>query len=271
MVEVSEVDSVIGRKEELQSLLSAIKKRESRLVWGATDSGKTTLIKKAISELSGEERRSCICWTGPASGKQLLSHFVGQLFKLNDPFVRTKVLADGANDISLSRWLQGQKCLRLRGILFTASKRGRYCFFLDDFPPATHNMARLMKEMMYRCATPVYLAAQGYSQGEIGYAWSLYWNNNLRVHLGPLNNRGARGLLESCIRRFRLDLLELEDFREEILHLSGHIPGSIVKMCKLAANSEYHYGDRIKVKLVHVDYLMRSGGSRTDREAAILQ
>jgi hypothetical protein len=132
---------------------------------------------------------------------------------------------------------------------------------MDHFPAPTHNMARLMKEIMYRCKTPIYLAARDFSQGAIGYAWSLYWNDALRVHLGPLSERAARELLEICIRGLGLHALDLEDFREEILRLSGHLPGSIVKMCKLAADSRYHYGDRIKIKLVHVDYLMQSTAS----------
>jgi len=39
--------------------------------------------------------------------------------------------------------------------------------------------------------------------------------------------------------------------------LSGCLPGCIVKMCELAADPRYRYGDQIKVKLVHVDYLMQ--------------
>jgi hypothetical protein len=267
---IAQLGALVGRKEELRALRSAIQRRESRLVWGPADSGKTSLIKEAISELSDNERESCICWEGAATGRQLLSRFVGQLFELGDPFVRKKVHTDGATGASLRQWLHKQTSLRLRGILFTASKQGRYRFFLDDFPPATHNMACLLKEIMNRCDTPVYLAARGYSQDTIGYAWSLYWNDTLRVHLGPLNDRAARELLESCIRSLCLDSLDLGDFRDEILRLSRHLPGPIVKMCKLAAHSKYRYGDRIKIKLVHVDYLMQSGPAGANQAAALL-
>ena len=65
--------------------------------------------------------------------------------------------------------------------------------------------------------------------------------------------------------------LDLEDFRDDILRLSGHLPGSIVRMCELAADSRYHYGDRIKIKLVHVDYLMQSNPSAINRAPAFLQ
>jgi hypothetical protein len=271
MTESAQNETLIGRKEELRELLAAIQKRESRLVWGALDAGKTALIKKAISEVPEAERRNCIYWTGAASGRQLLSHFVGRLYELGDFFVQKKVHADGATEISLKRWLHKQTSLRLRGILFTASTKGDYRFFIDHFPAPTHNMARLMKEIMYRCKTPIYLAARDYSQGEIGYAWSLYWNDALRVHLGPLNERGARELLEICIRSFGLNLLDLEGFREDILRVSGHLPGSIVKMCELASHARYHYDDQIKIKLVHVDYLMQSNPSTLNRAPMFLQ
>lgn len=258
MIESAQNETLIGRKEELRELLAAIQKRESRLVWGPLDAGKTALIKKAISEVPEAERRNCIYWTGAASGRQLLSHFVGRLYELGDCFVRKKVHADGATGISLNRWLHKQTSFRLRGILFSASTQGDYRFFIDHFPAPTHNMARLMKEIMYRCKTPIYLAARDYSQAEIGYAWSLYWNDALRVRLGPLNERTARELLENCIHGFGLNSLDLDGFREEILRVSGHLPGSIVKMCELASLARYHYGDQIKVKLVHVDYLMQA-------------
>jgi hypothetical protein len=271
MTQSVQIETLIGRKEELRELCAAIQQCESRLVWGATDAGKTALIKQAICELPDVERRKCVCWTGAASGRQLLSHFVGRLYELGDPFVRKKVHADGATETLLNRWLHKQTSLRLRGILFKASMQGDYRFFVDHFPPQTHNMARLMKEMMYRCKTPVYLAARDYTQGEIGYAWGLYWNDALRVHLGPLNERAARELLEICIRGLGLDALDLEDFHEDILRLSGRLPGSIVKMCELAADSRYHYGDRIKTKLVHVDYLMQSTPSAMAHSPNFLQ
>ncbi|MFZ3363556.1 MAG: hypothetical protein WA153_08945, partial [Candidatus Acidiferrales bacterium] len=66
-------------------------------------------------------------------------------------------------------------------------------------------------------------------------------------------------------RKFGLSSLDLEGFREEVLRLSAHLPGSIVKMCELAAEPRYHYGDQVKVKLVHLDYLLQ--GSRFSAQA----
>jgi hypothetical protein len=258
MAERPQLETLVGRERELRELLKAIQKRESRLVWGPLDAGKTALVKRAISELPEAERRNCIYWTGAAGGRQLLSNLVGRLYELGDVCVRKKVHAEGATEISLNRWLHKQTSLRLRGILFTASKQGEYRFFVDHFPPPTRCMARLMKEIMYRCKTPLYLVARNYSQTEIGFAWSLYWNDALRIHLSPLNERASRELLEICIRNSDLASLDLEGFRAAILRLSRHLPGSIVKMCELASRVRYHHGDQIKVRLVYLDYLTQA-------------
>jgi hypothetical protein len=265
MTESGQNETLIGREKELRELLGAMRRRESRLIWGPVDAGKTALLKKAISELPEAERRNCIRWEGVASGRQLLSHFVGRLYELRDRFVRGKVHADGATETSLNRWLHKQTSLRLRGILLTSLTQGDYRLFVDQFPAPTQNMARLIREIMYRCKTPIYLAARDYSQAEIGCAWKLYWNDALRVRLGPLTERTARDLLEICIRRFSLGLLDLEGFREDILRASGRLPGSIVKMCALASQIRYHSGDQIKIKLLHVDYVMQSNPSTLNR------
>jgi hypothetical protein len=271
MAEALKWDALVGRTAELRRLQAAIRQRVSQLIWGPADAGKTELIRSAINLLPEKEQKKCIYCAGAASGRQLVSFLIRSLFLAGDPFIRKKVHADGAEEASLDAWIRDQSLLRLRGILFTASERGDYLFFLDHFPPPTHSMAHLMKEIMYRCKTPTYLTGLGYSQAEIGYAWSLYWTDEYRVRLGPLSEGAARVLLEQCIRRFGLSSLDLEGFREDVLRLSRHLPGGIVKMCELAAHPRYHYGDQIKVSLVHVDYLMRWNPSSVQHERSLMQ
>jgi len=250
---------MIGREQEMQRLRTAIQERRSQLIWGQSDAGKTFLIQRVIAGLSDADRRKCVYWTGAASGRELVGHLLRGLYLAGDALVRRKVHADHAGELTLDRWINQQSLLRLRGILFSAAECGDYRFFVDHLPSPTHKMTHLLKDLMYRCKTPVYFTGQGYSQGEIGYAWSLYWTEEYRIRLEPLNEALARELLELCIRKFGLSSLDLEGFREDILHFSGRLPGSIVKMCELAANPRYHYGDQVKVKLVHVDYLLQAG------------
>jgi hypothetical protein len=264
-------DILVGRELEVRRLRRAILSRESQLVWGEPDAGKTALIRHVIAELPEADRRKCICWTGTASGRQLVSHFIRELYLAGDPLVRRKIHADRAGESTLERWINKQSFLRLRGILFSAAEHGDYRFFVDHLPAPTHKMSQLLKEIMYRCKTPVYVTGHGHSQKEIGYAWSLYWTDQYRIQLEPLSETAARELLELCVREFGLTALDLNGFREEILHFSARLPGSLVKMCKLAADPRYHYGDRIKLKLVHVDYLMQSNLASVNQEPFLFQ
>lgn len=250
----------IGREAEMRRLQIALRERRSQLIWGATDSGKTSLIEAALSELPEVERRKCICWSGPGNRRQFVEHLIQGLYRACDPLVRRKVHADRADEATLIRWVSEQSALRLRGILLAAAEQGEYRFFMDHIAPTPHTLARLMKEIIYRSKTPIYLNGNGYSQAEIGYAWTLYWTDEYRIHLGPLSEAPACRLLETCVRRFHLDSLHLKGFREQVLHLSGYLPGAIVRMCELAADPRYHFGDQVKIKLVHMDYLLHANG-----------
>ena len=253
----ADLERLVGREGEMRDLRAAFRKGCSQLIWGAADSGKTFLIAKILADLPQNERRKCICWSGPGSRRQLVEQLIRGLYGAGDPLVRKKVHADGYGDSTLVRWVGAQSLLRLRGILFTAAEQGDYRFFLDHLSPISHAFAHLLKEIMYRTKTPVYLTGRGHTQGEIGFAWSLYWTDEYRVHLGSISDAAARELMEICIEKFRLGSLDLGGFRDELLHLSGHLPGSIVKMCQLAADPRYHYGEQVKLKLLHVDYLLQ--------------
>jgi len=257
MKSASEFENLLGRERETRRLKSAMLERQSRLICGPADSGKTSLIKKAIAELPESERCRCLYWSGLATRRQLAAHLVSQLYAAGNSFIREKVEADGAGAEAFDQWLNDQSSLRLRGLLFTAAERSNYFFFLDHLHSVTPAVVRLLKDIIYRTKTPVYLTSRGCTLAELGAAWSLYSTSELRIELGPLAPRRARQLLETCIRRNRLYRFDLEGFREEVLRLSGCIPGGVVKMCELAANPRYHYGDRVKVKLVHVDFLMQ--------------
>ncbi|MFZ0332995.1 MAG: hypothetical protein WAN10_04335 [Candidatus Acidiferrales bacterium] len=258
-------EQLIGREAETRRLHTALRARLSQLIWGPADSGKSAFVRNALLELPETERRKCIRSVGAASRRRLVEHLIQGLYLAGDPLVRKKVHADRETQETLTRWINQQSLIRIKGILFTAAEQGEYRFVVDGLPPASHSMAHLLKEITYRTKTPVYLTGLGYTQSEIGDAWSLYWTDEYRIRLGPLSEARARELLEICIRKFGLSSLDLEGFREEVLRLSAHLPGSIVKMCELAAEPRYHYGDQVKVKLVHLDYLLQ--GSRFSAQA----
>src|SRR5579863_486888 len=153
---------MVGREDELRRLRAAILNRQSRLIWGPPDAGKTFLIQHALAQLSAAVRSKCICWSGPATGRALAAHFLRELYRAGDPLVCAKVHADRSGESTLDRWLPKQSLLRMRGILYSATERGDYRFFLDHLPAPTHHMAHFLKELMYRCKTPIYFTGPRY-------------------------------------------------------------------------------------------------------------
>jgi len=244
----------VGRQTELSKLEQAIRKRESLLVWGVPDSGKSALVSKAISQLPDRTARRCICASGNGSPQDILRNIAEGLAE--DPLFRSKFKADTGFGASFSAWVKHQTSLRLRGLLYRASGAGEYWIFLEDLTPMTHILVRIVKELMWNQKTPIYAIAPGWTYNELGLAAQLYWNDRQRLHIGALSATAAKELLEWAIRHYGLSRLDLEGFREDILEFSGMLPGAIVRMCAAATDSHYHFQGRIKTKLLHVDYLM---------------
>jgi hypothetical protein len=247
----------VDRQQELRRLRHAMQKRESLLIWGDADSGKTALVAKVLDLLPKKMERACLLVEGGASVKELLLKMVRCLWEKEHPLVTGKWRAAQGSHYTVSGWLRGQSGGRLRAMLIEVLKERPCWIFLDHIPPCTHLVARFLKELMWRWETPVYMLARGCAPVELGESWSLYWNDKLRLHVGPLPIADASALLSACVRRFGLNRWELGGFEQEVLELSGRLPGTIVKMCEMAAQPQYQYQRQIKTRLVHVDYLMR--------------
>jgi hypothetical protein len=250
----AEAGIFLGRQSELARLQEAIRKRESLLIWGASNSGKSALVARALSNLPERITRRCVCAHGNGAPQEILREIV-QGF-VEDSLFRSKFRADTGFGASFTHWVKAQTSLRLRGLLYRAAGAGEYWIFLEDLVPMTHMLARIIKELMLNQETPIYAVAQGWTYSELGHGAQLYWNDRQRLYVGGLTLSVAKELLEKCIRRFGLERFDLDGFREDILEFSGLLPGAIVQMCSAAAGAHYHFEGRIKTKLLHVDYLM---------------
>jgi hypothetical protein len=245
----------LGRKSETSRLCDAIRKRESLLVWGACNSGKTALVAHALSGLPDRVTKRCICSSGTGTPHDVLRG-IAQGFAA-DPLFLSKFRAETGQGASFSNWVKAQTSLRLRGLLYRAAGAGEYWIFLEELSPMTHMLTRIVKELMINQETPIYSLARGWTYRELGHAAQLYWNDRQRLHVGALSEAAATELLDWAIQKFGLSKFDLDGFRDDILEFSGLLPGAILRMCEAATDSHYHFDGRIKTKLLHVDYLMK--------------
>jgi hypothetical protein len=260
-------DVWVGRRDELERLGEAVRKRQSLLIWGQCDSGKTALVSRFLASLTKERAGRCLCISMDGRVHDILREHVSRLYDARDPFVRGKFAAESTTSRSFSTWVKKQTSVRLRGLLYRAANETPYWLFWDDSPVLGWAHTRILKELIGVRRTPVYLIAQGMKEKDIGEGWHHYWHNGLRLGVGSLRTSEAKELLDECIRCRGLSRFARTSFREQILELSGLLPGAIVKMTAMAAQSRYQFGDQIKTKLIYVDYLAQQIGSRATKPA----
>jgi energy-coupling factor transporter ATP-binding protein EcfA2 len=248
------------REKERRCLREAILHRQSLLICGPAGSGKTSLVAEVVNGLPHDVARSTFYVSGIDGLQPLLRALLRELYDVDDPPLRRQLHAEGIRNETFKAWLRSLPTSRLKGTLYRSAESGRYWVIVDHVPPPTHAVAKVVKELARMRDTPVYLLARGQTQAEVGHVTDLFWGDKHHLSLRPLPEPVARALLESCIRRFGLVRLDLEGFREEVLRLSGQVPGTLVKMCALAAEPRYQYGARIKTRLVHIDCMMSRHG-----------
>ena len=250
----------IDREAESLRLHQAMRKRESLLICGPAGVGKTTLISKVLAEIPEGVARGAISVDGIEGLQPFLRALLQKLHEAGDSTLRKQLRAEGVRGGGFKTWLKNQPTSRLKGAVYRSLQMASYWVFLDHVPPLTHAAAKVVRELVWMCNTPVYLAARGSGPEEGGHAAEIYWSERHRLLLEPLPIPAARALLEFCIRRFGLARLDLDDFRETVLSRSGYNPGALISMCKLAAQPAYHYGTHIKTRMIYIDYLMSLNG-----------
>lgn len=261
-------NALIGRPAELRRLREAVEKRESLLIHGPRGSGKTRIVRSVIESLPFDQRSGCIYIGSHSSVKDLARLIVAALYEAGDPIVRRKFASGDEASSEFPRVLRKLSSGQLKAAIYAATPKRDYWVFLDDFAPASRAMARFVKEMVWRCRTPVYAIARGCTRKEIGHAWSIYFAREYQLNVGPLAEAAARELLERNIRRWRVEAANLDAFRKEALDASGGLPGAIERICELAADSAYRAGREIKLKLLRMDWLMEAGGQARASGAA---
>jgi hypothetical protein len=249
----------VDREAETRRLRQAILHRESLMICGPAGIGKTALVSHVLAHLPAHMASGCLYLWSIKDLQDLLQQLIRQLYRAKDLSLRRHLHADGVSVTTIDAWLKGQPSSRLRGALYRTVEVGDYRLFLDHLPPPTHAVAKVIKELFWMRRTPVYLLPLAPAQQAFErVSRFFYWGDQERLVLGPLPASAARKLMESCIQRVGLSHFDLEDFREQILELSGRVPGVITTMCDLASHPRYQFNGHIKAKTVYIDYVMRN-------------
>lgn len=246
----------LGRRRETARLIRAIRRRRSLLIFGPPDSGKSALVTEALSKLPAAIAGRCVRVRAEGTLPRLLQRHVAQLLAAGDGVVQEAYLKQAASR-SAETWAGKQTGTRLRRLLFEAVDRSRYWLFWDDARRLRSSHFHFLREVIRMRKTPVYLLARGLREEHLGRSGRLFWRDTQRLELGPLSAADARALLEAAIEREGLTHLDLSEFREQVLEAGRNLPGAILKMAAMADRPQYQSGNRVKTKLIHMDYLVQ--------------
>lgn len=246
-----------GRRKELARLTAAIRERQSLLIFGPPDSGKSALVDQSLANLPRSVVKQCLRVSAEGPFQRVLQQHVIRLFAAKDAVVQTAFSSDATRSHSIDSWVKKQTSGRLRSLLFSAFDRGRYWIFWDNFGQLGLAHYHFLREVIRMRKTPVYLLARGLAYEYVGQASRLFWSHEWRIELGALALEDARALLEAAIERGSMTNLDLSEFHEHVLEASRCLPGAIVRMVAMAGQPQYRYGNRVKSRLIHMDYLVQ--------------
>jgi hypothetical protein len=224
---------LIGRREELARLAASLRHRQTRLIVGPPGSGKTRLAHEAIT-LSGES-----------------ALVVERTDVLHDLLVQ---MAERLGlDSSSSSTGRPATSVALKARVLNCLRRDPQCIVLENVTNADPRMYRFLQHVFYLPETCLVVTAR--SRESLGHVRKLLWDPRLEIGLPPLGMLEALRLFETAVAFYRLEGLDLDDFRPKVLASAQGNPGQILAMCRLAGRPEYQHGRYIKFLPLRIDVL----------------
>jgi AAA ATPase-like protein len=258
-IESRHSDSVrfLDRHIEARLLRSALEARQSFLISGPEGIGKTALVTEVLSSLPERQRRRMICLSGVEAARPLLESLLMELHARRDATLLAQTKRERSTRDPFRSWLSAHATSRLKGSAYRALEAAQYAVVIDHSRYVTPASAKVIKELADMRNTPVVFVSRGDSKKDLGSLEALFWHPERRIKLGPLGQADARRLFDLTFQPGGDGHApDFEAFRADVLGLSRGVPGAIIAMAAMAANPRYRAGERLKTRLMRIDYLL---------------
>jgi len=240
---------LLGFVAERHRLAAVFRQRESLLLTGPAGAGKTTLIEATIADM--EDSKNVVRVRYSSNLHHLLVALTRTLLAGEHKSLKDR--ARPGRDID--KWLCGQTSLHLKGLLWTSLEVQPLTIVLDGIDGGSFPMYRFLQRLYFVPGMAIIGASR--DTASLGTLSRLFWDPRRILHLRPLNETDSEQLFQLAARRFAIEDLALDDFREKVLEAARGNPGEIVEMCRLAANPLYISGKHIKFAPLRIDVMMR--------------
>jgi hypothetical protein len=216
-----------GRRGEVRELMCALRARQSRLITGDPGMGKTRLLAEAVSECAAPY----LLIRRPRALHELLVQLAGML---------ACVVGSGTS-------------MSLKPAVLESLQRKPRIIVIEDMTAADSRMYRFLQAIYHLAGNCLIVTAR--SRGSLGYIQRLLWDPREEIRLHALKRAEAAGLFEASAATYKLDSLDLDAFRIQVLRSARGNPGQIVTMCRLAARPEYRSGRQVRFLPLRMDAL----------------
>jgi hypothetical protein len=228
-----ELIRMVGRRDEMKALLSALKSRRSRLIVGPPGIGKTRLLEQ------------CIAGWGQ------------RVVRIEQPPVLHRLLVRMAEQLGCrsARYSSPARAtsIHLKPLVLNALRAGPASVIVENLESRDPRMYRFLQELYYIPGISLIVTAR--SGDRIGYVRKLLWDPREKIVMKPLSRPESIELFQQAARMFRLESFDLDDFRNKVINAARGNPGQIIAMCRLATQPEYRSGRYIKFLPLRMDML----------------
>jgi hypothetical protein len=239
---------LLGLSGEQQRVAAALGQRESLLITGPAGAGKTALLHAAIADAAAA--RDVVRMRYSANLHRFLVDLTGSLLAAKHLPLRNQA-KPGAD---YGKWLSAQTSVHLKGLLWSSLEAEPRILVLDGIDGGSFPMYRFLQRLYHTRGVAMIAAARDY--GSLGALSRLFWDPRRILQLRPLSRANSELLFDAAVKRFGLEQLDLDEFREKVLESAQGNPGQIVEMCRLAGNPLYVSGRHIKFAPLRIDVMV---------------
>jgi hypothetical protein len=158
----------------------------------------------------------------------------------------------GSRSLRYSR-AAGATSMHLKPLVLNALRANPAVVVVEDLESRDPRMYRFLQELYYIPGASLIVTAR--SMDWIGYVRKLLWDPREKIEMKPLSRTESIELFEHAARIFRLDSIDLNDFRNKVMEAAHGNPGKMIAMCRLATQPEYRSGRHIKFLPLRMDML----------------
>lgn len=228
---------IVERRAELARLAAQAHQRQSLLVFGPEGVGKTRLLQEFT-----RTQPLALYVSQARSPHDLLLSLVNSLRQ-----VRVRGLPSNTSTMTTSS---------LKGVVNRTLDVEPFLMVLDHLEGPSRVVTKIVKELNYYGRTPIFLGARSPHMEDIGALQPICADKSERLEVMNWPPPVAVEFAHYEAERTGLWASNLDAALESIVQLSDGNPGSIVRMVKMAHQSQYWTEDQIKFHVLYLDFRM---------------